>query len=126
MPIENVAPQSVLDDLQENEQHQVIEVQQQKVRRKKRITEEELFGSKNDQAKGRKHFILNENDRVGHILEHPLSHYTSSNGEESQKSDRRHRVHKNPEERQRIARRQVMSTEYQRTINKSAERHKNK
>ena len=69
---------------------------------------------------------MDENDRVGHILEHPLSYYTSSNGEESQKSDRKFRKSMNPEERDRRSRRQVMSTEYQRTINKSAERHKKK
>ena len=51
------------------------------MRRKKRITEEDVFGNRDDPAKGRKHFVLDENDRVGHILEHPLSYYTSSNDE---------------------------------------------
>jgi len=62
--------------------------------------------------------MIIDEDKVAQILEHPLSHYTTTEGDETPGHD-----HKRTQDRQRCARRQVMTTEYSRTICKSAERH---
>ena len=61
--------------------------------------------------------MVTDEDQVARILEHPLSHYTTTDGDETPGHE-----HKLPEDRKRCARRQVMTTEYTRTICKSAER----
>ena len=92
-------------------------------RKGRHVADEDIFGDKNLKMTGKRHFTLNEEDQVAQIMEHPLSHYTTTDNDDEDYPSRKH-DHDSKVGRQRCARRQVMTTEYQRTINKSAERHR--
>lgn len=64
---------------------------------------------------------MSDEDQVAQIFEHPFDHYTSF--ESDNRPAERHN-HADNIDRQKCARRQVMETEYSRTICKSAERYR--
>jgi len=82
----------------------------------------DIFGDKTPKITGKKHFTVSGEDAVGQIMEHPLSHYTTTYESDDHPSTRHDHLNKN--EKQKCARRQVMETEYSRTICRSAERHR--
>ena len=63
----------------------------------------DFSGDMTEKVRGRKHFKIPCEDQVATILEHPLSHYTSTNESVGESSVRHN--HRDENERQRCARR---------------------
>ena len=83
----------------------------------------DIFGDKTPKITGKKHFTVSGEDAVAQIMDHPLSHYTTTYESDDHYPSGRHN-HLDKKEKQKCARRQVMETEYSRTICRSAERHR--
>ena len=50
-------------------------------RSRKNMKYDDIFGDRNEKLRGKKHFVMTDNDHVGEIMEHPLSNYLSTDFE---------------------------------------------
>ena len=48
------------------------------------VSDEDIFGDKSLKMTGKMHFALNEEDHVAQIMDHPLSHYTTTNTDDDE------------------------------------------